>query len=280
MASSISISGSGSGGSAAAVATAVSPYDKSPLIKAAFPNEMPKELIALISDYANEILGGLYGVDAWRQWKQIEILDHVPPAPQGALSKKTQPATDLSKEAPPIPPDSSHTAAADPACSWENDPNRGDRVLLYIPRRIRFNGQEQDLTLSALLKTSSREFSYFNSKIVDQFGNDTLEGWVFLDKAVLPESRGKKDEALVEARGCSKMHPIEAITLNLMTFTFTNVRLFGQSPLTYTMCNRKIDEAYPVVVGGFGSNGLCVDEFSFDYFRNCGAACALRPFDC
>ncbi len=70
------------------------------------------------------------------------------------------------------------------------------------------------------------------------------------------------------------MHPTEAIVLKEMVFDFTNVRLFGRNPLTYTRCNRKVD-GQTVIVGGYGSAGLNVHINSF-VSDCCGAACALR----
>ena len=186
--------------------------------------------------------GSVYGPEAWKIWN-VEVLDVVPAAPRVDMSKK-------------------------------------DKVLLYIPKRIRVNGKEQDFTLKALKEISGGPFRYFSESVEEQFGDNMAPGWVLIDKNVIPESRNKDYETqkkMVEERGCSMPSVLEAIVLNLMVFAFTGERLYGREPWTYTHCIEKVDGQYPVVVGGFGSDGLHVyfNDFDYDFF---GAACALRKF--
>ena len=187
--------------------------------------------------------GSVYGPEAWRIWN-VEVLDAVPPAPRVDLSKK-------------------------------------DKVLLYIPQRIRVHGKEQDFNLKALKEISGGPFRYFSESVEAQFGDNMAPGWVLIDKNVIPESRNKDYETqkrMVEERGCSMPSVLEAVVLNLMVFAFTRERLYGQEPWTYTRCTEKVDGQYPVVVGGFGSVGLNVCNVIFGYGVRCGAACALRKF--
>ena len=190
-----------------------------------------------------ETQGGLiYGADAWNIWN-VEVLDVVPPVPRVDLSKK-------------------------------------DKVLLYIPQRVRVDGKEQNLTLKTLKEISGGSFRYFSESVEQQFGDSTAAGWVLIDKTVLPESRAQNYETqkkMVEEKGCHLPSVLEAIVLNLMVFAFTGERLYGQDPWTYTRCAEKVDGKYPVVVGGFGSAGLYVHIIHFDY-DHYGAACALRKF--
>jgi hypothetical protein len=189
--------------------------------------------------------GSVYGPEAWKIW-DVEILDVVPPAPQVDLSKK-------------------------------------DKVLLYIPQRIRVHGKEQDFTLKALKEISGGPFRYFGKKVEAQFGDKMAPGWVLIDTNVIPESKNKDYETqkkMVEARGCSMPSVLEAVVLNLMVFAFTGDRLYGQEPWTYTRCTEIVDGQHPVVVGGFGSVGLDVNFVSsYDFYDGYfGAACALRKF--
>jgi hypothetical protein len=185
----------------------------------------------------------LYGPDMWKIWG-IEVLDVAPLAPRIDLSK-------------------------------------GDTVLIYIPQRIRVNGKEQDFTLKALKEICGDSFRVFDKEIERQFGHNMASGWVLMGKNVIPESRGQDYETqkrMLEGRGCGMPSVLEAAVLNLMVFAFTEERLYGREPWTYTRCTEKVDGQYPVVVGAFGSDGLYVyydDSFGHD---NYGAAGALREF--
>ena len=187
--------------------------------------------------------GSVYGPGAWKIWN-VEVRDVVPEVPLVDMSKK-------------------------------------DKVLLYIPKRIRVRGKEQDFTLKALKEISGGPFG-FSQFVEAQFGdNAAAPGWVLIDRTVLPESRGQTFETqkrMVEDRGCTMPSVLEAIVLNLMVFAFTGERLYGKEPWTYTRCIEKVDGQFPVIVGGFGSDGLSVD-YIFNFDRDyCGAACALRKF--
>lgn len=186
--------------------------------------------------------GSVYGPEAWKIWN-VEVLDAVPPTPRVDLSIK-------------------------------------DKVLLYIPQRIRVHDKEQDFKLKALKEISGGSFRYFSESVEAQFGDSMAPGWVRIDKYVIPESRNKDYETqkkMVVERGCSMPSVLEAVVLNLMVFAFTGERLYGQEPWTYTRCTEKVDDQYPVDVGGFGSDGLSVNYHYFD-FVNFGVACALRKF--
>jgi hypothetical protein len=186
--------------------------------------------------------GSVFGPEAWKIWK-VEVLYAVPPTPRVDLSKK-------------------------------------DKVLLYIPQRIRVQGNEQDFTLKALKEISGGPFAYFEESVEKQFGDNTAPGWVLIDKNVIPESRNKNYETqkgMVEEKGCSMPSVLEVVVLNLMVFAFTGKRLYGREPVTYSRCTEKVNGKYPVVVGGFGSDGLDVDSILFGADRF-GAACALREF--
>lgn len=216
-----------------------SAHDRLPFIEAALLQVLPVELIGLIGSYANEILGGLYGPEAWEKCTNARVLDRgVPAAPKGDLSH---------------------------------------RILLYIPLTVMVSGEEESLTLK-IVKAVCGNFGHFCPKIEQQFGDETVaKGWVFLDTAVMAESLGKDEEAqdkLVAARECSKQHPIEAILLCRTVFAFTGVSLFGQGRSIYTCCNRKVDGESSVAVG-FSDLGLMVHSRSSDR-NNFGVAGARR----
>jgi len=216
--------------------------DKQPLIQKALPT-VPLVLIDIIAQFANETQGGLYGPDVWKRWKNIDILETVPPAP----------SVDL----------------------------RGS-ILLYIPLRISIDGgKEEILTLTVLKRICPCSFSYFSRDVEEQFGETEAFGWVKLDKAVIEESRNKDaivQKGMVEAKGCNMQRVMESIALNLIVFDFTGIQLYGCKPWTYNRCNEKVDGLYPVFVGGFSSAGLIVVHYNtfLDHDYSFGVACALR----
>lgn len=183
----------------------------------------------------------LYGPASWEIWN-IEVLDDVPAVPK---------------------------------VEW----NQKNRVLLYIPHRVRVHGEEQDFCASVLRKIRP-DLLRLDAIVEREFGDKVAPGWVYIDKDVLVESRGKNYEiqkSLVEGQGARLPSFLEAIALNLMAFAFTEERLYGE--FTYVRCSEKVEEdQYPVVVGGFGSRGIEVHSISDDsvYF---GAACARRGLE-
>lgn len=185
--------------------------------------------------------GSVYGPEAWKIW-EAEVLDAVPPAPQVDLSKK-------------------------------------DKVLLYIPRKIRFQGRDMDFNLKALKRIGAGPFSFISELVEKQFGDQASPGWVLIDKTVLPESRNKNYETqkkMVEERGCSMPSVLEAVVLNLMFFQFNRKWLCAPEDWMFTRCIERVDGNYPVVVGSFFTAGLWV---RFDYHENeSGVACARRNF--
>lgn len=228
--------------------------DKRPIIEAALTT-MPRALIGIIGQYVNEILGGLYGPEAWKVWKDVEILDEVPGAPNMNLE---------------------------------------GRILIYRPLKIRFRGQEKVLTGKVLKAIcGSGAFALFRPEVEGQCGDNAASGWFSMEMTVIPESRGKDyvtqkrmvEDRVIEGRNCSLLHWEEAVLGNVMHFEFTGVQLYGENPLTsvygenplvitYTRCADLINGQYPVVVGNFGSKGLEVFFNCFDVWS--GVAYALR----
>ena len=93
--------------------------------------------------------------------------------------------------------------------------------------------------------------------------------WLLMTRDVLEGSRNKAysdQKALVEScasrAGYSYEMPraLEAATAILMHHARTGERLFGDDPRTYTRCQELVNSEYPVVVGGFVSLGLYVDD--------------------
>jgi hypothetical protein len=184
--------------------------------------------------------GGLiYGADAWKIWN-VEVLDKVPELPNVDLSQK-------------------------------------DKILLYIPQRVRVNGKEKDFNLKTLIEIQHDRFKYFSPIVENQFQHTTAAGWALIDKAVIPESRSQDYETqktMVESKGGRLPSVLEAIVLNLMVFDFTGERLYGHDPCTFTRCAEKVNGKFPVVVGDFTPDGLNVSCYTT--YSPYGVACAYQ----
>ena len=130
--------------------------------------------------------GTVYGPEAWEVWN-VEVLDVVPPPPQVDLSAK-------------------------------------NKILLYIPRKIRFEGKEQDLTLKILEKIGGDDSIIHIDSLVE---NETLfPEWVLIDRDITPDSL-EKDHKTQEEMVKNLPYLQEAVVLNLMVYEFTKKRLSG-----------------------------------------------------
>jgi hypothetical protein len=109
-----------------------------------------------------------------------------------------------------------------------------------------------------------------------------------MTRDILPDSRDKTydaQKALVAAYA-SKLglpyempHALAAAAAILLHHAREGERLFGDNPWTYTRCQDKVDEnRYPVVVGGFSSEGLRVDFHSVYYDYDFHGASCCRQF--
>lgn len=206
-------------------------------------------------DWSN--FGLVCGHEAWKSWN-VEIVEKVPSLPK---------------------------------IDWSMKENK-DKVLLYIPHKIRFKGgEEKVLTLTGFKEICGVAFQEINhippfrifEKTVEaKCGSSTAPGWVLIDKYVIPGSRGKGYEEqimMVKNRGCKMPRILEVAVLNLMVFTFTKKRLYGgkvvaasAEPFTFTRCVEFAEcergpagEEYPIMVGGFISEGLQVSVCTPEY---------------
>jgi len=167
----------------------------------------------------------IYGADAWKIWN-VEVLDDVPPVPLV-------------------------------------DMNRKDKVLLYIPQRIRFDGKEMDFDMQALIEIKGDACKDINP--YNHLREKTPTGWILIDTIVSPESRWQiyeDQKEWVEKQGYHLPSILEAMVLNLMVFDFTGERLYGLG--AYTCCAGLVGNK-PVYVGGFGPECRRVNgEFTYD----------------
>jgi hypothetical protein len=177
-------------------------------------------------------------------------------------------------------------------CPFSGDDNtkvKDTHMLVLIPATV---GGEA-LTLNKLEqliqnpkeghKTNYR--GYEGSWTKDEHGSVKVgrSHWVLMTKDVLPGSRNKtydEQKVLVQQyAGQDYVVPdaIEAAVCILMEFVASGEYLYSHhEPITRTRCAQTVQDRYPVIVGGFGFDGLRVSD---DYFHGdtCGIA-ALRKF--
>jgi hypothetical protein len=162
-------------------------------------------------------------------------------------------------------------------------------MLVRLPKTL--NGQ---LTLKSLGELAKRSFpdsdtgyNFILSAIVDELGDKPIDKsrWVLMTKDVLPGSRYKSydkqkdivgDLAQKALIGYEVPEILEAVACILAQYFDSNIRLFSDSPSTYTHCKEKI-RGEQVFVGGFDRTGLTVAYDDNNDDPNIGVA-ALRKF--
>jgi hypothetical protein len=106
--------------------------------------------------------------------------------------------------------------------------------------------------------------------------------WVVMTQDVLPESRNascEDQDRLVSAKGYQMPGFLEVITCILWANRSLGIRLYSNSPLTYTRCYEKV-QGSPVAVGGFSPLGLNVYDGCLPYDRDdvCVGVGGMRKF--
>ena len=174
-----------------------------------------------------------------------------------------------------------HLGAVAPAPAFPDDIEstfqslRKNHMLVYIPTKV--NGLPLTLTsLGELVKKhfprSTTGYDYIAPAVFAELGNQAVEKscWAFMTNDVLPDSRNKsyaEQQALVVdfSRRAKATYEIpKALEAAVCIFSQyvsskpeARVRLFSDSPWTFTRCKESV-QRYQVVVGGFAPAGLNV----------------------
>jgi hypothetical protein len=177
----------------------------------------------------------IYGKDAWEVWG-VKVLDVVPPPPNVDTNNK---------------------------------------ILLYIPQKVKFNGKEDELTLNVFSDITKDMPLFIGSDIKKNFGNTLGTGkWILIDTNVTPASL-KQDynvlRVMLQQDGCRMPSILEAVVLNLMVFAHTKTPLYKD----YTYCLEYEGEYLAIMVGSFITDLIVVYGCSKD--ENCGVV-SVREF--
>jgi hypothetical protein len=109
--------------------------------------------------------------------------------------------------------------------------------------------------------------------------------WVLMTRDVLEGSRSKKyaDQRIMIAALANETRlpyalpsTLEATTVILSHYVRSGERLYTDVPWTYTRCQELVDGQYPVIVGGFSSEGLGIAGRYFDVARVHDGVAGLR----
>ena len=149
-------------------------------------------------------------------------------------------------------------------------------MLVRLPKTL--NG---GLTLKSLGELAKKYFSasdtgyrFIWAAIIQEQGDKSIDKsqWVLMTKDVLPGSRNKSygEQRKIVADLAEKSlisyevpEILESATCILSQYFGSNIRLFSNSPWTYTRCQENI-QGYQVVVGGFAPAGLDVSNHRYD----------------
>jgi hypothetical protein len=178
---------------------------------------------------------------------------------------------------------------------WPGKQVKDTHLLVLVPAMVDGKPFTLDL-LGDLIKSpkgggSKTQYTCYSGSVQRELGAKSPRSsyWVLMTRDVLPGSRSKAydaQEALVAAHASRLNLPYEmpdalsAATAILLHHARTGERLYTDDPYTYTRCQERVlDSEYPVVVGGFSSEGLHVDysHFVYDDGSHYGVSC-LRKF--
>lgn len=135
--------------------------------------------------------------------------------------------------------------------------------LLYIPKKIRFKGEEIDLTVESFLKiiqeggNARSLYQYLSNEEKEALNAPTNPGWRRVRIEVMPDSKGKYWGDVLDMfddgrsyEGCFPPDALEVIILMHMVRTHTGEVIYGDENKTY--CSNGFYEA----LGGY--NSICV----------------------
>ena len=193
---------------------------------------------------------------------------------------------------PPLPADIAQILDS-PCPFWAGNKVKETHLLVLVPERV--GGQA--LTLDYLGKLVQRpqgsgygtQYRYYYDGVRQAAGDKGPDSsyWVLMTRDVLPGSRYKSyreqcqlvsdHAARTGLRWYGFPNALEASVVMLLHHVRSRERLYGDNPWTYTRCRDKDIDGWPLIVGGFSSEGLHIDNCGHDSHSRLGVA-ALRKF--
>ena len=177
-------------------------------------------------------------------------------------------------------------------CPFSGDESikvKDTHMLVLVPATVNREAltlnKLQDLIQNPQNEGHATNYDYYGDSTKSEYGNTPVERshWVLMTRDVVPGSRNKtyqeQQDLVNQYEGYGLPGALEAAVCILMEHVSSGSKLFGERPLTYTRCTETVGGRYPVVVGGFGPDGLDVNDYYSDdfVFDDYGVA-ALRKF--
>jgi hypothetical protein len=186
---------------------------------------------------------------------------------------------------PPLPADIADLLKS-PCPFWPGKRIEETHTLVLVPATV--NGKP--LTLDSLGEMIERprnggnatRYSYYWEDARKQLGQTPAPAahWVLMTTDVLPNTRKKTYEAqaaeVKKYGGYEVPSLLEGAVAILMGYIKAGTCWYGQTPLTYTRCQEKV-EGYQMALGGHGASGLFVGNDLVGEFEHLGVG-ALRQF--
>jgi hypothetical protein len=172
-------------------------------------------------------------------------------------------------EEPPLP-DNIHEMLAGPCPVWEGRTVQETHILVLIPATV--NGIPFNLrSLGELIQNPRQGYTtkYRNFDLGQHPDSPAKQSyWALMSRIPIQGSRTQNYPtqqrlitALTETTGISYQVPklLEAATCLLMHYVSTGQRLYNDNPWTFTRCQEIYDADWPLVIGGFNTEGLSID---------------------
>ena len=190
-------------------------------------------------------------------------------------------------EVPPLP-DNIEEVLDGPCPFFKTKKVFETHLLALIPAAI----NQEPLTLDKLGELIAKpgrghptKYRYYDESPTKKAHGSTVPHkthWVLMTKDVIPGSRAKtyeQQKKLVAKYPAYRLPQVrEAVICIAMEYIFSQRYIYSQDPSTYTRCQETV-ESWPVVVGGFGSGGLYVNYYYYNYYaRESNGVGFLREF--
>ena len=188
---------------------------------------------------------------------------------------------------PPLPQDI-HQILNSPCPFWSGKRVCDTHLFVLVPATV--NGKP--LTLDSLQKLIANpkkgyktQYWFYSVSVKKELGpKSTSSHWVLMTKDVIPGScnksyEGQKELIATHAKKSGWCYELpmalDAAVCILMEHVQTGTRLYSDNPLTFTRCQEKANlNLWPVVIGGFATGGLRVEDNRWDgYVYNGVGAC-------
>ncbi|MBF5059957.1 hypothetical protein NEPTK9_001481 [Candidatus Neptunochlamydia vexilliferae] len=173
-------------------------------------------------------------------------------------------------EVPPLPSNIEEILNS-PCPIWSDKKVKETHLLTLIPKTVK--GKPLTLnTLQTLIEWPkgnghATKYRYYNGNLKKDLGDQEVlyPYWILMSHDVIPNSRNKKysdQKGLAKTLSQKSQKPytlpkaLEAAVTILMEHTRSEKKFYQNDPLTYTRCQKTLNDGYLPAIGGFSADGL------------------------